>query len=35
MNYFTLAEEADGVLDVGVIDEAEDVVVGDASLLLC
>ena len=35
MDYFTLAEEADGVFDVGVVDEAEDVVVGDAGLLFC
>ena len=30
----SLAEELDGVADVGIVDEAEDVIVGDARLLL-
>ena len=35
MNYFALAEEFYDVVYVGVIGEAEDVIVGDARLLLC
>ena len=35
MDYLALAEELYGVVDVGVVGEAQDVVVGDASLLLC
>ena len=34
VHYFTLTEEANGVLDVGIVDESEDVVVGYAGLLL-
>ena len=30
---FPLAEEFDGVADVGIVDEAQDIVVGDARLL--
>jgi len=35
VDYLALAEELDDVVDVGVVGEAEDVVVGDARLLLC
>ena len=35
MHQFSLAQELDGVADVGVIHKAEDVIVGHASLLLC
>ena len=34
VDYLALAEELDDVVDVGVVGEAEDVVVGDARLLL-
>ena len=35
VDYLALAEELDGVVDVGIVGEAKDVVVGDARLLLC
>ena len=35
VDYLALAEELYGVVDVGVVGEAQDVVVGDAGLLLC
>ena len=35
MDYLALAEELYGVVDVGIVGEAQDVVVGDAGLLLC
>ena len=35
VDYLALAEELYGVVDVGVVGEAKDVVVGDAGLLLC
>ena len=35
MDYLTLAEEFDSVVDVGVVGEAKDIVVGDTRLLLC
>ena len=34
VDYLALAEELYGVVDVGVVGEAQDVVVGDAGLLL-
>ena len=30
-----LTQELDGILNVGIIDKAQDVVVGDAGFLLC
>ena len=33
--YLALAEELYRVVDVGIVGEAKDVVIGDASLLLC
>ena len=35
MHKLALAEEFEGLADVGVVDEAEQVIVGDARLLLC
>ena len=35
MHQLTLTKELDGILDIGVIHQAEDIVVGNASLLLC
>ena len=35
MHDLALAEESDDVIDVGIVREAEDVIVGDARLLLC
>ena len=32
---FALAEVFDGVADVGIVDEAQDIIVGHARLLLC
>ena len=35
MYYFALAEKFDNVVYVGIVGEAQDIVVGDARLLLC
>ena len=35
MHDLPLPQEADGVVDIRIVAEAEDVVVGDAGLLLC
>ena len=35
MDDLPLSEELDGLADVGVVAEAEDVVVGDSCFLLC
>ena len=35
MHDLPLTQELDGLADVGIVAEAEDVVVGDSCLLLC
>ena len=35
MHDLALTEEADDVIDVGIVREAEDIIIGDARLLLC
>ena len=35
MHYLALSEESDGVEHIGVVNKAQDVVVGSACLLLC
>jgi len=34
VNHFSLAEEADDIVDIGIIGQTEDIVIGDAGFLL-
>ena len=35
MNDFAFAEELDGIADLGIVDEAEQIIVGSAGFLFC
>lgn len=35
VHHFSLAQESDGIADLRVLDQAEDVVIGGAGFLLC